>query len=165
MISRRYPVESEDLELLLADASLQAKLGALAVIHAVGSTGGLIYPIEINDQTIAPNASLSKDFFIAAWQGGLLQVHPTSPVTAFSWDSETVLGEGFYTNRTRFFVPGDGPSKTESSASSTSFWPSWTRIACTRPSSPNLPSSHSISSQRKPDDTSFTCSASTTSRT
>ncbi len=165
VISRRYPVESEDLELLLADASLQAKLGALAVIHAVGSTGGLIYPIEINDQTIAPNASLSKDFFIAAWQGGLLQVHPTSPVTAFSWDSETVLGEGFYTNRTRFFVPGDGPSKTESSASSTSFWPSWTRIACTRPSSPNLPSSHSISSQRKPDDTSFTCSASTTSRT
>ncbi|MFD6856017.1 hypothetical protein ACFWCF_01515 [Rhodococcus sp. NPDC060090] len=109
VIAELHPVAFEDPEQLLADASLQAKLGALAVIHAVGNTGGLIYPIEINDRTIAPNASLSKDLFIAAWQGGLLQVHPTSPTNAFSWDGETVLGEGFYTNRARFFVPGDGP--------------------------------------------------------
>lgn len=111
VIAERYPVESQDQEQLLAEASLHAKLGALSVIHAVGDTGGLIYPIEINDQTIAPNSSLSKDLFIAAWDAGLLQVHPTSPTTAFAWDSDTALGEGFYTNRTRFFVPGDGPAE------------------------------------------------------
>ncbi|MGX6508975.1 hypothetical protein [Rhodococcus sp. SJ-2] len=109
VIAEQYPVESVDPEQLLADASLPAKLGALSVIHAVGDTDGLIYPIEINDRTIAPNASLSKDLFIAAWDGGLLQVHPTSPTSSFTWDGGTGLGEGFYTNRARFFVPGEEP--------------------------------------------------------
>lgn len=107
-IAERYLVEPEDQEHLLADAPLLAKLGALAVIHAVGDKGGVIYPIDTDDQTIGPNASLSTDLFIAAWHGELLKIHPTSPTTAFVWDGETLLDSGIYTYRTRFFVPGDG---------------------------------------------------------
>ncbi len=78
------------------------------MIHAVGNKGGLIYPIDTNDQTIGPNTSISKELFIAAWHGELLQIHPTSPTAAFVWDSDTVLGNGIYSHNTRFFAPGDG---------------------------------------------------------
>lgn len=108
VITEHYLVEPEDQEHLLADAPLLARVGALAVIHAVGDKGGLIYPIDTNDQTIGPNASLSTDLFIAAWRGELLKIHPTSPTTAFVWDGETGLGGSIYPSWTRFFVPGDG---------------------------------------------------------
>jgi len=47
IINDQYRLKSSDSTYLLSHASLSAKIGALAVLHAVGDRDGLIYPIDI----------------------------------------------------------------------------------------------------------------------
>ncbi|KXX59432.1 hypothetical protein [Rhodococcus sp. LB1] len=107
-IAARYPIGTDDSAQRIDDAPLLARIGALAVLHAVGHRAGLIYPVEFANETIGPNESLSKELFIAAWHAHLLQIHPTSPTDSFIWDDDHTLGDGIYVRRTRFFTPGDG---------------------------------------------------------
>ncbi|UZF48415.1 hypothetical protein [Rhodococcus rhodochrous] len=112
VIAERYPVEPEDQDQLIASAPLLAKLGALAVLHAVGDKKGLIYPIDTDDQRIAPTATLGAELFRAAWHHGLLKIHPSSPTTAFLWNDDTTLSGSLYPGLAKFFMPGDGPVDT-----------------------------------------------------
>jgi len=111
-IRARYPGEIErDGGYAMSRASLVAKVGALAAIHAAGKPGGLIHPIRLNDQTLAPNYRTSEDLFLAAWRAGLVLVHPSSATDAFEWDDgdEAALGDGLHVDRARFAAPGEGP--------------------------------------------------------
>lgn len=110
-IAARYPVETADAATLIDAAPLLAKVGALAVLHGVGDKGGLVYPVDFESATVGPNQSLSRDLFLAAWRAGLLQIHPSSPSDAFTWESETTVGDEVYVDRARFFCPGDGELK------------------------------------------------------
>ena len=107
-ITARYPVEPDSGEYLIDHASMLARIGALAVIHAVGDQGGLIYPVQYHDHTIGPNSAFSRELFIAAWHADLVQVHPSSPDEAFVWEDETRLSDRIFVDRARFFVPGEG---------------------------------------------------------
>jgi hypothetical protein len=107
-IAARYPVESASAEAVIVGASLLAAIGALAVLHAAGDNGGLIYPVSLDGNTIGPNYSLSRDLFIAAWHGGLLRIHPSSPAEAFTWESGAALGGSIHPGQVRFYVAGDG---------------------------------------------------------
>ncbi|WP_395638548.1 hypothetical protein [Pseudolysinimonas sp.] len=106
-IETRYSVESDSGEYLLDQASITARVGALAVLHAVGDEGGLVYPIHYGDGTIAPNESMGRELFVAAWHSELLQVHPTSPTDAFVWEGDD-LTSSIYVAKARFFFPGEG---------------------------------------------------------
>jgi hypothetical protein len=107
-VAARYPIEEHDSELLIDQVSLIARVGALAVLHAVGDTGGLIYPVRYRDDTIGPTTSFSRELFTAAWHADLLQIHPSSPTNAFVWESEAELGDGIYVDLARFYTPGTG---------------------------------------------------------
>ncbi|KAF0957685.1 hypothetical protein MLGJGCBP_03549 [Rhodococcus sp. T7] len=111
-ISERYPVDDEDPISRISEAPIVARVGALAVLHAVGDRAGLIYPIEFHNSTIAPSNTFSEQLFVDAWHFNLLHVHPTSPTDAFVWDDGTTLGTtlgtSIYPEQTRFFVPGMG---------------------------------------------------------
>lgn len=107
-IAEQYKVSDESAEYLIDKASLLAKVGALSVLHAVGDQDGLIYPVDNGDNTIGPNYSFSHDLFLAAWHSDLLQIHPSSPIDAFTWDEGAQLGNSIYANRVRFYLPGTG---------------------------------------------------------
>ncbi|MDJ0105147.1 hypothetical protein QM646_01910 [Rhodococcus erythropolis] len=110
-IINRYRLESGGSNYLLSHASLSAKIGALAVLHAVGDRDGLIYPIDIGGDTIGPTSALSTQLFTDAWHSHLLQIHPSTPIDAFVWDDDTTLGNGIFIPKARFFVPGEGTPK------------------------------------------------------
>jgi hypothetical protein len=105
-ISAAYPVLGESGEELISAAPFLARIGALAALHVIGHRDGLIYPVNFGANEIAPSRALSSDLFIAAWHAGLLRVHPTSPTDAFTWSSETALGDSIYLERARFFAGG-----------------------------------------------------------
>ncbi|MEX5637712.1 hypothetical protein [Parafrankia sp. FMc2] len=160
-IVERYPVENSSSEHLIDQASILAKVGALAVLHAVGDSGGLIYPIDFNDDSIGPDQSISSELFMAAWNANLLQIHPTSPSGAFVWEEDVKLGGGVYIHKARFFLPERALSNSASRSSPPLFVPGSTWPVCGRRNALNWPSWLGVSSRRKPAVTSFICSANT----
>lgn len=108
VIEEAYPAQNDDGGYSLSQASLDALIGALAVIHAAGKPFGLIRPVEY-DSTLAPTPEIGRELFLAAFHAGLLMIHPSSPTHAFEWkeaDQLTLTGS-IYTNRTNLTVPGD----------------------------------------------------------
>ncbi|MGP5930643.1 hypothetical protein [Corynebacterium glyciniphilum] len=105
------PVTDDDGGCLAEDASIAARIGALAIIHIAGTDEGLIGPVRYNDALIAPSSELAHDLFVAAWRSALLVIHPTSPSDAFVWkerEPDTLDGR-IYIDRIRFAAPGKGP--------------------------------------------------------
>jgi hypothetical protein len=65
-IAACYTVEAQVAEDVIASASLLARIGALVILRAAGNKEGLIHPVDLDNSTIGPNRSLSRDLFIAA---------------------------------------------------------------------------------------------------
>lgn len=110
VLETRYASTAEgDGEYAFAHASIKAKLGALAVLHAVSHPDGLIYPVNFSNGSIAPNDRMATELFVEAWQAGLFLIHPSSPPDSFVWDEQNPLelGEGVYIERAHFMVPGE----------------------------------------------------------
>ncbi|KQZ84122.1 hypothetical protein ASD56_08900 [Microbacterium sp. Root166] len=108
-IAAQYPSETEDPgEYDLVHASVTDKVGALAVIQALGFSSGLVHVGRYAEADIAPTVDMSVELLAAAWRARLLLVHPSSPSNAFVWseDDPAELGSSIYTERTNFTVPG-----------------------------------------------------------
>lgn len=110
VIEATYPSEDNDGGYALDKASLRAKAGALAVIHAAGTPDGLIHAVQY-DTALAPSAEMARDLFLAALHADLLLIHPSSPAQGFVWsdDDPLELTTSFYAHLVRFHVPGEGP--------------------------------------------------------
>ncbi|WP_187978154.1 hypothetical protein [Mycetocola sp. JXN-3] len=110
-IDANYPVDTGDNTQILADASVTARVSALALIHAASKPSGIIFPVKYDDASFAPTAETARKLFLAAFHEGLLIVHPSTPTKGFVWDeaSPEVLSDSIYTQFVRFVPPGDGP--------------------------------------------------------
>ncbi|SDZ48691.1 hypothetical protein [Herbiconiux ginsengi] len=109
VVEAEYPAELDDGGNALANATLRAKVGALAAIHAFETPSGLVYPVKY-DATLAPSFETSRELFVAAFRAKLFLIHPTSAPSAFVWDDEDPLAMtgSFYPEQARFVAPGEG---------------------------------------------------------
>ena len=90
---------------------LRERVAGLAIIHAAENGDGLIHPVTYTDGSIAPTPELAKEALEAAWLSGILRIHPSTPVDAFTWENEDAaeIGASWYPERARYFAAGSGP--------------------------------------------------------
>lgn len=108
-IEATYLVKDDREEYFLDQVSIIARVGVLSVISGTGDEDGMLVGVNLHDQSIAPSVELSRELFVAAWSGQLLQIHSTTPTNSLEWDEGTAIGTGaIYTDRVRFFARSNG---------------------------------------------------------
>lgn len=107
-IQANFPVENDEL-IAVKELDLRSAVALASLLRdGENANDGIITPLSMRSQRLAPTHSLSIELARSVFEEGLIGIHSSSPPKAFEWgeDSQPVR---FFIDKVTYYVSGSGP--------------------------------------------------------